>query len=92
MDFSWRMDIYDENETRSPVFDVFLRSTAREYLPGVSGYDIWTTIANGAFHSGVSQETYIQSSIYQLLRRLVTFSINHKKHADKVTSLNLFFL
>ena len=30
--FSWRMGIYDQNEKRYPIFDIFLRSAAREYF------------------------------------------------------------
>ena len=53
------MGIYEENETQLLVFDLFLRSVPREYLSGASGYDFWGTIANGAFHSGVLQESHI---------------------------------
>lgn len=34
----------------------------------------------------------IRSPIYQFLHRLVTFSINHKHHGDKVPTQNLFYL
>lgn len=92
MEFSWRMGIYDESETQTPAFDIFFRTVVREYLPLVIGYDFWATIANGAFHWSVLQESHIWSPIHRLLHQLVTFSINHKKHGDKVTSFNLFFL
>lgn len=91
-EFAWRMGIYEEHETRSPIFELFLRSAAREYLSGASGYDFCGTIANRAFHSSVSQESHIKSLIHRLLHRLITFSIKHKRHGDKFKSLNLFFL
>ncbi|CAI9270629.1 unnamed protein product [Lactuca saligna] len=89
---SWQMGIYDDSEMKTPTFDIFFRIVVRECLPGVSGYDFWESIAKGAFHSGVSKESHIQSPIHKLLHRLVTFSINYKKHGDKMTTLNLFFL
>lgn len=92
VEFSWHMGIYEENKMRSPAFELFLTKVVREYLSGVNGYNFWSTIANGAFHSGVSQESHIRSPIHRLLHRFITFSINHKRHGDKVTSLNLFFL
>ena len=68
-----------------------MRTAAQEYLPGGLGHKFWLTIANGIFHSRVSQESQICSPIYLFLHRLIGFSINHKWHGDKVTSLNLFF-
>lgn len=90
--FAWRMGIYEQQETQLPAFELFMRTAAREYLSGASGPDFWSTIANGVFDSGVSQESQIRSLIHSLLHRLIGFSMNHKRHGDKVTSLNLFFL
>lgn len=53
-EFAWRMGIYQEHETRSLAFKLFLRSTIRDYLSGVSGYDFCGTVANRVFYSSVS--------------------------------------
>lgn len=75
IELAWCIRIYEEHKTRSPAFELFLRSAVREYLSVAFGYDFWGT-----------------SSIHRLLHRLITFSIDHKIHGDKVTCLNLFFL
>lgn len=50
------------------------------------------TIEKLNFNLGISQESHIWSPVYCLIHYLVAFSINHKKHHDKVTKLSLFYL
>lgn len=91
-ELTWTKGLYEQHESMSPKFDIHLGSDEGEYSNGVNSYGFWTIIANGAFNSGISQESHIWSPIHLPIHSLVTFSINHKKHGDKVTSLNLFFL
>lgn len=39
-----------------------------------------------------SQESYIRSPIHRFMNCLITFSINHKRHGEKIPSQNLFYL
>lgn len=88
----WRMGLYEEQDHMYPPFNIFLRLATQDYSPGVNGYGFWMMIENGAFNSGVSQKSHIWSPIHRLIHRIVKFSINHKKHGEKATNLNLIFM
>lgn len=60
VEFAWRMGLYEQHQAMSPNFNRFLRLVTRDYSQGVNGYGFWTTIANGGFHSWVSQESKIR--------------------------------
>lgn len=91
-ELAWRMGFYKQHVSLSPQFDIFLQATAQDYSKGVYNYGFWTTISKGNFKSMISQESHIRSPIHSLIHNIVTFLINHKKHGNKVTSLNLFYL
>ena len=87
MEFSRGMGLYEAHD-----FVLFLRDAIRGYANGVSGPKFWSNIAAGVVNSGVSPESSIRSPIHSLIRRLITFSIHHKRNGDKVTKVNMFFL
>lgn len=72
-EFAWRMVLYEQRETMSPMFERILPSSARDFYQGISGYEFWKTITNGEFHSKVSHESQIRSSIHRFIHRLVMF-------------------
>ena len=76
----------------TPEFVMFLRESARGYKNGATGVDFWNNIASGVFNSEVSPESSIKSPIHHIIHWFITFYINHRRHGDKVTKLNLFFL
>ena len=92
VEFSRRMGLYEAHETITHEFILFLRDATQVYADGVSGPEFWSNIATGVFNSGVSPESSIKSPIHRLIHHLITFSIHHKRHGDKVTKSNLFFL
>lgn len=92
VEFSWRMGLYEAYEDMSPKFAMFLQEVARDYEGEASGIEFWGNIMSGVFNSGVSRESSIKSPIHRLIHRIINLSIHHKRHGDKVTKLNLFFL
>lgn len=73
-----------------PHFPLFLHDTCPYFTSGTQYLEFWRTIANYQYDSKDMQETYIRSLIHRFLNHLITFSINHKRHGDKVPTKKLF--
>lgn len=86
------MGLYIKEETQSPQFVLFLQGCVQDFTSGVIDVQFRRIIANHKYNSHDALEGQIWSPIYRLLHRLVTLSINHKHHGDKVPSHNLFYL
>lgn len=91
-EFAWRMGLYTEIETESPFSVPFLHGCVRDFTPGIFYVQFWRTIANHEYNPHDASERKIRSPVHQFLHRLITFSINHKHHGDKVPIQNLFYL
>ena len=84
------MGLYPEDEAWSPYFPLFLQDTCRDFTVRTQDLMFWRTIANYLCDSKDAQESYKQSPTHRFLHHLITFSINHKRHDDKVPTKNLF--
>lgn len=91
VDLAWMISLYEQHIALSP-FDMFLWVVTIDYSNGVNNYGFQSTITNDNYNLGISQKRQIRSPIHNLIHRIVTFRINHKKYVDKVTSLSLFYL
>lgn len=58
-EFVRRMGLYEQHEEMSPIFDTLFRAAAHDYSYRINGYGFLTIIANGRFHSVVSQKSQI---------------------------------
>ena len=91
-EFAWRMGLYTEVETQSPFFIPFLLGCVRDFTPGTLDVQFWRGISNHEYNTRDSSESQIRNPVFRFLHRLITFSINHKHHGDKVPIQNLFYL
>lgn len=62
MELRWRLEIYDNEETRTRNFATFLEVGHQDFPAEVQSYDIWTTIANELYDMGLSQDLLVYSS------------------------------
>lgn len=91
-EFAWGMGLYCHYEVVSPQFASFYHVTRRGFQPEEQDITFWQQIANRTYETKSAQESYIRSPIHHFIHRLLTFSINHKQHGDKVSRKNIFYL